>query len=230
MTALLTATFGSLVARCFIDHLVVTAPTLEAGAAYVGEALGVSPQAGGQHPSMGTHNLLVRLGDSMYLEVIAPDPSAPAPTRPRWFALDALGPDAAPSLAAWVARTADIHSTVAGCSESLGEIERMTRGTLAWLITIAADGSPLLHGIAPALIEWETDTHPAAKLRDQGLSLARLELFHPESARVDRLLESLGLEGPVSILPSAGNSRPRLAAHINTPMGVHLLSVPEPFR
>jgi hypothetical protein len=62
--------------RCRIDHIAVTAPTLEAGAELVRLALGVEPQAGGAHARMGTHNLLLRLGDAVYLEVIAPDPRA----------------------------------------------------------------------------------------------------------------------------------------------------------
>src|SRR5262245_56050439 len=97
--------------RCHIDHLVVTAPTLEAGAEHVERVLGVPLQKGGAHDRMGTHNLLLRLGDSLYLEVIAPDPAAPPPSRPRWFELD--GPRAAePRLAAWVARTSDIRRAV----------------------------------------------------------------------------------------------------------------------
>ena len=41
--------------------------------------------------------MLLRLGDAMFLEVIAPDPQAVSP-RPRWFALDTLGPGSAPAL------------------------------------------------------------------------------------------------------------------------------------
>ena len=88
--------------RCEIDHLVVTAPTLESGADHVWQALGVRPGPGEQHPRMGTHNLLLRLGESQFLEVIAPDPAAARPDRPRWFALDELAPDATPRLAGWV--------------------------------------------------------------------------------------------------------------------------------
>ena len=53
-----------------LDHLVVTAPTLEGGVEYVADCLGVLPVPGGVHPRMGTHNALVRLGTSQYLEVI----------------------------------------------------------------------------------------------------------------------------------------------------------------
>ena len=63
--------------NAFIDHLTITAPSLERGAAFVAEALGVALQPGGEHPRMGTHNQLLRLGDDCYLEVIAANPVAP---------------------------------------------------------------------------------------------------------------------------------------------------------
>lgn len=209
-----------------IDHIAVTAPTLESGAAFVREVLGVSPEAGGAHARMGTHNLLLRLGDDRYLEVMAIDPAAPAPARPRWFALDALGAGSAPALAAWVARTDDIRGSVAGSSEALGVVDPMSRGALDWLITIAADGSLPLGGAAPCLIEWRSGGHPAARLRDQGLSLVELEIRHPEPDRVAGLLRSLDFSGPVSVTPAPAGSQPRLVAHIDTPRGRRMLGWP----
>lgn len=213
--------------RSFIDHLVVTAPSLEAGAAYVRSALGVAPQGGGEHARMGTHNLLLRLGDALYLEVIAanPNPSIPAPMRPRWFALDTLDSDAAAALTSWVVRTPDIQASAAACTERLGAIEPMSRGALNWRITIPADGRPPLDGLAPALIEWQTDGHPAARLEDHGLSLLRLELFHAEPQRVSRLLSSLELEGPIAVSLLPAGRATYLVAHIDTPQGLRLLSV-----
>lgn len=187
------------------------------------DALGVSPQAGGEHPRMGTHNLLLRLGDTLFLEVIAANPAACQPPRPRWFALDALSPDSAPTLATWVVRTDAIRAKVSQASEALGNIEPMSRGALDWLITIPADGSLPLGGVAPTLIEWHCDGHPAGKLDDQGLSLAKLELFSPEPERLGRLLQSLAVEAPWSIQAAAA---PGLVAHIRTPQGLRLLSAP----
>lgn len=207
---------------CLIDHITVTAPTLALGAAFVAETLGVAPQPGGEHARMGTHNLLLRLGDTLFLEVIAPNPAAPAPGRPRWFALDALGPTAAPALSTWVVRSADIRATIAAASEALGEVEPMSRGALDWLITIPADGSVPLDGVAPAVIQWHAAVHPAAGMADHGLALAQLDIFHPDPARVARLLGSLGLEAPVAVAAGA----PRLVAHIDTPRGRRLLSQP----
>ncbi len=213
-------------AACTLDHITVTAPTLEAGAAFVQDVLGVRPQPGGQHLRMGTHNLLLRLGNRCFLEVIAPDPSLPSPGRPRWFALDTLGTNSPPALSTWVAGTPDIHATVAGSTEPLGMVEPMSRGTLNWLITIPADGALPLDGVGPALIQWQAEPHPADRLEDHGLSLAGLELLHPDPARVTRLLQSLQFDGPVTVTGLPPGVPATLVAHIDTPRGRRQLSVP----
>ncbi len=213
--------------HCLLDHLVIAAPTLEAGAEYVRQTLGVRPQTGGAHPRMGTHNLLLRLGESIYLEVIARNPDAPDPKRPRWFALDRLQPGSPPRLAAWVARTENIHASAAASAEPLGNIEAMSRGSLNWLITLPGDGGPPLDGIAPALIEWHTERHPAANLQDMRLSLIRLDAFHPEPQRITALLRTVGFQGPVSVLPPPEGTAPHLVAHIDTPQGPRELSAPQ---
>ena len=213
----------------FLDHITVTAFSLEAGTELVTQSLGVTPQAGGEHPRMGTHNLLLRLGDAMFLEVIAPNPAAPAPSRPRWFALDTLQPQSPPALSTWVVRTPGIRTSLAAASEPLGNVEPMSRGALDWLITIPADGSVALDGVAPALIEWHTDAHPASRLPDNGLSLARLDIVHPDPARVTRLLSSLKLEAPVVVQPAWPGQPAGLVAHIHTPQGLRMLSVPDTF-
>ncbi|WP_035261904.1 VOC family protein [Desulfonatronum lacustre] len=214
--------------RCGIDHIAVTAPSLESGARYVLETLGVEPRAGGEHPRMGTHNLLLRLGEALYLEVIAPDPRAPKPKRPRWFGLDDLRPDASPKLSTWVARTTDIRATTVACTEDLGTIEPMSRGRLQWLITIPTTGRTPLDGVAPALIEWPVSVHPATSLTDFGLSLVELRLIHPDPARINRLLESMNFEGPLTVSTPSDDETAHLLAVVDTPQGRRLLSTPGP--
>jgi hypothetical protein len=217
------------VAHCHIDHIAITASKLKWGGDFVYRALGVQPQTGGEHPRMGTHNLLLRLGDSMYLEVIAPNPSVARPRRPRWFALDELSTDSEPRLAAWVARTADIYATQAAIMESLGEIEPMTRGSLQWLITVPANGCLPLGGAAPALIQWQSPIHPALSMPDMGCSLQKLEVFHPNPGRVSALLHALCLQDSVQVSPLATRQGPYLIAHILTPNGVCTLAGPDPW-
>lgn len=220
------SSLGTPVFHCYIDHLVVTAPTLECGAEFVIQSLGVEPQAGGEHPRMGTHNLLLRLGDSLYLEVIAANPNAAKPQRPRWFSLDKQNADSEPRLAAWVVRTDNVQATCAGISESLGEVEVMTRGSLQWRITVPTDGRQPLGGVAPALIEWQAAEHPALKMRNTGCSLLRLEAFHADEMRVCALFGILGLEQAVQVLTLSSSEDPYLLAHINTPNGVRTIGAP----
>jgi hypothetical protein len=69
--------------RAVLDHLVVAAATLEQGEDYIESRLGARPLRGGRHVAMGTHNSLLKLGEKIYLEVIAidPDGAAPGPAR-----------------------------------------------------------------------------------------------------------------------------------------------------
>ena len=100
-----------------LDHIAISAETLEAGADWVEMALGVPLAGGGKHPHMGTHNRLLSLGD-LYLEVIAIDPAAPMPAHPRWFDLDHFaGP---PRLTNWICRTSDLDAALAAAPKGTG--------------------------------------------------------------------------------------------------------------
>ena len=205
--------------RSHLDHIAVTAPSLASGVDYVRQVLGVTPQGGGEHPRMGTHNRFVKLGERLYLEVIAVNPEAPPPGRPRWFQLDDPDSSRSPRLAAWVAHTDDIHAAAAASPLPLGKVESMSRGQLNWLITIPEDGSIPLHGLAPMLIQWPAGVHPADSLEDSGCSLIRLEGFHPQSEKLQQVLHALGLQGRFSVWPLPPGEFPYLVAHVQTPRG-----------
>ena len=199
--------------RSEIDHIAVAAPALAEGVAWVRERLGVEPGPGGRHERMGTHNYLMRLGEKLYLEVIAIDPAAPDPGRPRWFDLDR---GASTGLRTWAARTDDI----AACAWP-GTPERMTRGALHWMIGVTADGRMPMDGVAPTLIQWPAGAvHPAQTMPDLGCSLVRLEGFHPEAEKIAAMLERIGFDGPFTV---AKDNAPRLVAHIATPGGLRRL-------
>ena len=178
-------------------------------------------QKGGEHVRMGTHNCLLKLGEQLYLEVIAVDPRAPHPGRPRWFQLDEPDSVRAPRLATWVARSDDIRAAGAASTVPVGRIEPMSRGNFRWLITVPHDGRLALDGLAPTLIQWRSTTHPADTLKDFGCSLERLEGVHPEPAKVAAMLESIGFEGD---FPVARGEKPSLLARIRTPAGERDLS------
>jgi hypothetical protein len=159
-----------------LDHLVVAARTLDEGAAWVQARLGVALLPGGKHAAMGTHNRVLSLGPEAYLEVIAIDPEAPHPGRPRWFSLDtpamAKRLEAGPALIHWVARTDDIERELAGTAV---EILEMQRGALRWRIGVPADGVLLEGGARPTIIQWLGE-RPSRVLPDSGV---RLERFAP---------------------------------------------------
>jgi Glyoxalase-like domain len=197
------------------DHLIVTAGSLEEGVEHVRRALGVEMQKGGEHTLMGTHNCLLRLGEKLYLEVLAPNPAAPRPDRPRWFELDEPDSVRAPRLANWAARCDDIHAAANASPSALGKVEPMSRGNFEWLITIPGDGRLPLQGLAPTLIQWRSKIHPAETLKDLGCSLLRVEGSHPRPEAVTGVLTSIGFEDGLSV----SKGEPRLAAHIRTPAG-----------
>ena len=198
-----------------LDHITVVAPTLAAGSAYVEAALGVLPGEGRKHPGMATHNLLLALGSTVYLEVISPDPGAAAVARARWFGLDHALPGSPARLAAWVANTDDIAGTAV---PELGEVETMRRENHSWRMTVRTDGALALGGAAPLLIQRSSSVHPAAALPQRGLLLQRLRIRHPAPDQVLALFAKIGLASQPAIIVSQGN-RCSLVAEVQTPFG-----------
>jgi len=208
-----------------VDHLVVAARNLDEGTDYVFETLGVRPEGGGVHGMMGTHNRLVRLGVSCYLEVIAIDPDAPEPSRPRWFELDTESMwqrlRKKPRLITWALRTDKMADLYRRNNHVLGRMEPMSRGNLHWELTLTEDGHLPGGGVIPFLIDWKQSTHPATAMADSGCSLAGLRGFHPRPETILPILESLGAAPLIELKIS--ESGPCLAAFIETPCGLREL-------
>lgn len=196
-----------------LDHLAVVARTLDEGCAHVRECLGVEMGPGGRHPAMGTHNRLLSLGPDCYLEVIAIDPEAPAPGRPRWFGLDAF--DGAPRLATWLLRSSALTEDLARAPEA-GRATPMQRDTLRWLISVRGDGTLPMGGAFPSLIEWQTEPLPPARLPDSGCRLRGLTLIHPEP---DALRAALAPLDPGDFVTLFAGESAGLSADIDTPQG-----------
>jgi Glyoxalase-like domain len=157
------------------DHLVIAAASLEQGAAWVESRLGVAPGPGGKHATMGTHNRLLSLGPGRFLEVIAIDPDAPPPERPRWFELDTsamrerLARSAA--LVHWVERTGDLQAATRDYLVPV-DITAFARGAYRWKMALTRDGTFPAGGQIATLIQWE-GAHPADALPDAGVRLDR---------------------------------------------------------
>lgn len=202
-----------------VDHLIVAADSLEAGAAWCEATLGVVPQPGGRHALMGTHNRLVNLSSPAfprcYLEIIAIDPDAPPPGRSRWFGLDRR-PPGPPALIHVVARstTLDQHRRELNAEQiDPGVPVAASRGDLRWQILLRPDGSTL--PALPTLIQWH-GPHPAERLPDQGLQLQAVQ-FDGLAAASREVLRLHGVKGAV-------DGPPRLVATFDTPLGPRTLS------
>ncbi|MEF8833218.1 MAG: VOC family protein [Halofilum sp. (in: g-proteobacteria)] len=210
------------------DHLVVAADTLERGIAHVEHCLGERCTAGGRHPGLGTHNALLGLGHDRYIEVIAVDPRAQAPTMPRWFGLDDPAVRAAlrerPRLLTWVARCGDLDEAVAACVHDAGQPRPMQRDDLHWRIAFPADGALIEGGLVPPLIEWGSGVrHPARRLPDAGLRLHALHGVHPDPNRVRKRLAPLSLNDVLALEAGGTGEAVRLRAGIETPSGLRWL-------
>ncbi len=208
-----------------VDHLVVGAASLAQGAAWCEATLGVAPGPGGRHALMGTHNRLLKIAGpgfpDAYLEIIAIDPEAPPPARPRWFGLDDPALQAAlaqaPQLLHLVARSEQLDALRQGLDtlqlqpgEPVTASRDTPQGLLSWRIVLRPDGSLGCGGALPTLIEWQ-GRHPAAQMADSGVALQGLVLRGvPDAAR-----EVLQLPG-VQVQASGA---PALQATLATPRG-----------
>lgn len=196
-----------------LDHLAVTAATLEDGVAAVEAALDVAMAGGGQHPQMGTHNRLLGLGDC-YLEVIAPDPAAPRPAWPRWFDIDRFtGP---PRLTNWIAASEDLATDLALSPPGTGAPLALQRGDYRWQMAVPADGRLPFDGGFPALIEWEGQQHPTRALPDAGVRLTRLEIVHPAADALADALATRIADPRIVITPGSAKA---MRATFSTPQG-----------
>ncbi|KAJ56504.1 hypothetical protein ACMU_06060 [Actibacterium mucosum KCTC 23349] len=197
-----------------MDHLVVSCTDLEQGATAIEHLLGVPLEPGGQHPKFGTHNRLLSLGPAEYFEVIAVNPSAPAPGRPRWFDLDRFaGP---PRLSHWALRCDDAEAVQGALGFDETPVLELSRGDLRWQMAVPEDGRIAFDGAAPALLSWPPDVqHPAERLPDRGCRLTRLEVIHPDAAALTVALDHV-LDPRIVVLKGPAK---QLRAQIETPGG-----------
>lgn len=201
----------------------VATTDLAAGIPALEERLGVALAPGARHPWFGTHNALLRVGATTYLELIAVDPEAPPPGRARWFGLDDPTVRArlsvAPVLLHWVARPAVLPPG----PDDHGERLRLHRGPMTWTVTVPADGALPGdgRGLVPSLIHWD-GAHPTDTLPDAGVRLERLVLTGPEGRHLRARLAGLGL----SALATVSDGPPMLHAELRTPLGAVTLDGP----
>lgn len=205
--------------------MTIIAPNLEVGADHVRNMLDVDIPFGGRHAEMGTHNRLARLGNDVFLEIIAVDQAAKHPGRARWFGLDDADAvrrawDAGHRLRGWVVRTSDIDSDLSAHGTILGLKAHVSRGDRSWSISVPPDGSLPAQGVAPSVIDWGSRGTPAMAMINLGLTLEKFWIEHPDLTMVQNLYENLGVQNAPQVQKAA---RFRYKASISTPSGLREL-------
>ena len=203
-----------------IDHLVYAVSDIERGIGEIEQLLGVRPVIGGRHPRYGTHNALLSLGPSIYLEVIARDPTLPLPQR---GALVDRSPDEPSRLITWVFRPQDIETAFAAASDAqigLGPIATGSRqqpdgSMLSW--QLSDPYAMPMNGAIPFLIHWGDTPHPSGDVPSGG-RLTELVIEHPQAETVEAAMAVLGAN--VTVVPAAEF---RLSARIETDNGTIFL-------
>jgi hypothetical protein len=209
-----------------LDHITVVAPNLAEGVAHVRACLDLDVPFGQRHDYMGTHNHLLQLGDTVYLEIVALDPEARAPDRPRWFGLDDQKSVRAAwnrghRLRGWVARTDGIDAVLAGRQAVFGAKVALPVINSSFDFSIPDDGSLPLDGAAPSIIDRRGKPRSMATIADLGARLESLVLEHPDPTSVAVLYGELNVYRPPVIVRGP---ELRYRAQIETTAGLRELT------
>ena len=190
-----------------IDHLVFGCADLQDGTSFLEQTLGVSFSGGGKHTLMATHNRLLKLQDSIYFEAIAIDHEGTQKHgdigRKRWFSLDEDRTKQrlaeSPRPLTWVVAVDDIYDAASKCGYDAGRITTMTRDNLEWMLTIAEDGTLVEDGLLPAFIQWPNGLNPANQLPENGTTLQKIVLVHPQPNFITAVIDRVGIEDLIEI-------------------------------
>lgn len=210
----------------YLDHLTVIAPDLAEGVAHVRACLDLDVPFGQRHVYMGSHNHLLQLGGSVYLEIVALDPDGRAPGRPRWFGLDNMRAvraawDDGRRLRGWVARVDGMDAVFAKHAAIFGTRVALPPENPVFDFAIPADGSLPLDGAAPSLIDRRGKPRSMATMADLGARLHSFSLEHPDPVALSGLYAGLAIDRPPLIRPGPVL---RYRAMIETPAGLRELT------
>lgn len=181
-----------------IDHIVFACTELSEGCAHIEEMFGVKPQFGGVHHGRGTHNALLGLGESTYLEIVAPDPSQAQNENLPWMPTTTYNHL---SVIGWAAKSDNLERTISLAENSqtcLGQVESGSRELpdgeiLTWNLSLPRLGTE--RGVIPFFVDWGHSIHPATRIPQAG-KIVQLEISHPLPAKLNDHLS--GLQTPVA--------------------------------
>lgn len=176
-----------------IDHIVLANTNLAELIKYFTDASGISPAPGGAHPAWGTHNALVKLSATQYLELIAPQPGKTGPWARQFKNFHE------PTLAGWCVRAANLAQIANaahayGCrTRKMAGSRRTTDGTLLeWELLFLSH--PKLNPALPFFINWGDTPHPASTL-EAGIALQSFSIATPGADELTELLAAVDITG-----------------------------------
>ena len=208
-----------------LDHVVIAANNLDEGTSYVENKLNVKLSNIGYHRDMGTHNRVVKISKSVYLEVISIDPNCGHLNTKRWFNLDSLKLQSqlrkSPQVIGYVIENVDIKIL-----KYYEPFFKASRGEYKWKFAMPDSNAGILadqthlNGIIPSLINWESEK-PIYKMQDNHLNLEKLEILSTENqSPYKNFIKFLGAIEKLkfSIIKQGNNSSiesyPKLKIHI----------------
>ena len=168
-----------------LDHIVLASNTLEEGTSYIENKLCIKLSNIGYHKDMGTHNRVVKISKSVYLEVISIDPNCEQIKSKRWFNLDSSKLQSqlrkSPRVIGYV-----IENTTKKILKYYEPFFRASRGEYKWQFSMPSTKTNNLvdqfyrNGIMPSLIKWENQK-PINKMKNNHLDLEKLEIILTQS-------------------------------------------------
>jgi hypothetical protein len=207
-----------------LDHVLLGAPTLEEGMAWLEERTGVRAIPGGSHPGLGTWNSLASLGPARYIEIIAPDPAQRSVDT---FYVPGLRDFKEPRIATWAARADDLLSRFTSDLPRGFVCETPRRGSrvrpdgtrLAWSLAFPKDVSQgNFDGALPFFIEWEAGSPHPGLSAPSGLRLLSISIAHPTHTALNEAFRALGIGDEV-----LEEATPSIRVKLDTPRGAVIL-------
>jgi Glyoxalase-like domain len=180
-----------------LDHFILGCNDLDHGLAFVEQRTGVRAAFGGVHPSRGTRNALLSLGERLYLEIMAPDPAQQATAQ-----ISRLRELKDPAIVGWAAHPGDLEKFAAHLREASvlfdgpqpGSRQRPDGQLLHWKTLNLKDDQG---GLLPFFIEWSADSlHPSADA-PKGCTLSHFGAVTTKPDQLNKITNLLQLDMPV---------------------------------
>ena len=114
----------------------------------------------------------------------------------------------------------DLDAILMELGTGFGTPVTLKRGDFKWRMAVPATGMLPFDGVAPALIQWDGDAHPAPRLNDSDCRLQDLVVFHPQACEMENLLRPYLQDDRVTFRKGAA----QLVAAVATPDGLCKLS------